>query len=90
MPTRLGPACNKTPGLCTVPPEGWEVALKLHLSGAPQGAAACSPEQLSEELKPSPDAGPGSLVQSGAAGCLAGPAGVEPAAYRLGGGRSIH
>ncbi len=43
-------------------PEGWEVALKLHLSGAPEGAAACNPAQLSEELKPSPDAGPGNLV----------------------------
>ena len=71
-------------------PEGWEVAVKLHLSGAPQGAAACSPGQLSEELKPSSDAGPGNLMQSGAPGRVAGPAGVEPAAYRLGGGRSIH
>ena len=71
-------------------PEGFGIALKLHLFAAPRDATECSPVEPPDRLEPSPDAGSGNLVQSGAAGCVAGPAGVEPATYRLGGGRSIH
>ncbi len=71
-------------------PEGLAVALNLHLSGAPQGATGCSPVQPAQGGKTLEITAERSVVQSGAAGCVAGPAGVEPAAYRLGGGRSIH
>jgi hypothetical protein len=52
-------------------PEGFEAALKLHLSGAPQSASACSPVQQREWLEPSADAALSSLMQSDAAGCMA-------------------
>jgi|GEM_PF-364656 len=52
-------------------PEGFAAALKLHLDGAPQGAAPCSDVQPSEGLERSPDAVSDSVVQSGAAPCVA-------------------
>jgi integrase len=71
-------------------PEGLAAALNLHLSAAPQGATRCSPVQSAEGRKTLEITAERSGVQSGAAGYVAGPAGVEPAACRLGGGRSIH
>ncbi len=52
-------------------PEGFAAALKLHLETAPQDAVASSQMQRAEGLKPRPDAMSGSVVQSGAAGCVA-------------------
>src|SRR5690348_1678721 len=47
-------------------PEGWEAALKLHLSGALSGAATCSPVLSSEGLEPLQDVLSGNVVQSDA------------------------
>jgi len=60
-------------------PEGWEAALKLHLSGAPQGATGYSPVLPSEGLKPLENAAPSNAVQSDGAGFLVEAAGIEPA-----------
>ena len=60
-------------------PEGYEAALKLHLSGALSGAAACSPVQRPEAPDPLLDMTKRSLVQSGAAGGMVEAAGIEPA-----------
>jgi hypothetical protein len=59
--------------------EGFEAALNLHLSGALSGAATCSLAQFSGGLEPRNDEGSGSVVQSGAAGCMVPRAGFEPA-----------
>ncbi len=60
-------------------PEGFEAALKLHLSGAPSDATACSLVQSAEVLEAAPDLAFSHLVQSGAAGCVVEAAGIEPA-----------
>ena len=58
-------------------PEGWKVALKLHLCGAPQGAVACSPTQSGEASKPLENQENCNVVQSDAAGCMVPPARFE-------------
>jgi integrase-like protein len=60
-------------------PEGFEVALKLHLDALLRDATPCRPVQPEEWLEPSPGAVPGSVVQSDAARCLVPRAGFEPA-----------
>ena len=52
-------------------PEGFAVALKLHLDTALSGAAPRSPAQCAERSESSPDAVSDSVVQSGATGCVA-------------------
>jgi integrase len=47
-------------------PEGYEAALKLHLSGAPKGAAGCSPVLRSEGAKPLENTASSNAVQLGA------------------------
>jgi len=58
-------------------PEGFAAALKLHLSGAPQGAATCSPTQPGEARNPLENQENRNVVQSGAAGCVVPPARFE-------------
>ena len=60
-------------------PEGWEAALKLHLSGAPQGATGCSPVLPSEGPKSLENAASSNAMQSDVAGFLVEAAGIEPA-----------
>jgi integrase-like protein len=69
-------------------PEGFAAALNLHLSGAPQGAARCSPVQPPEVLDPLINMTGRSLVQSGATGELAGAEGLEPPTTGFGDRRS--
>jgi integrase len=54
-------------------PEGWEAALKLHLSGALQGATGCSPVLPSEGPKPLENAASSSAEQSDVARFLVDP-----------------
>ncbi len=58
-------------------PKGLAAALKLHLSGAPQGAAACSPTQVEGARNPLENQENCNVVQSGAAGCVVPPARFE-------------
>ena len=58
-------------------PKGLAAALNLHLSGAPQGAAACSPPQSREARKPLENQENCDAVQSGVAGCVVPPARFE-------------
>ena len=60
-------------------PEGAVAALNLHLQGALSGATAGHAVQRPEGLKPRIDAASSDLMQSGAAGCMVGGAGFEPA-----------
>ena len=60
-------------------PEGYEAALKLHLSAAPEGAAGCSPVLPSGGPKPMENAASSNAMQSGAEGFLVEAAGIEPA-----------
>ncbi len=59
-------------------PEGWETALNLHLFGAPKGANRCSPLQRSKGRKSNKIKAQRDVVQSGAAGWMAGGGGFEP------------
>ena len=59
-------------------PEGWEVALKLHLDGAPEETAGCSPVRSAEATEPLGNRAESALVQSGAAGAVVGARGLEP------------
>ena len=61
-------------------PQGAAPALKLHSYTAPSASTAGHAVQWSEGLKPNIDAAPSDVVQSGAAGCVVGGAGFEPAA----------
>ena len=61
-------------------PQGATAALKLHSYGALPAATTSNAVQWPEWLKASSDADPDNLVQSGAAGCVVGGAGLEPAA----------
>ena len=58
-------------------PEGFAAALNLHLSGAPQGAAACNLVQSGEARNPLENQENCNVVQSGAAGCMVPPARFE-------------
>jgi integrase len=60
-------------------PEGSLAALKMHLSGAPEGATGCSPVLPSEGPKPLRNAASSNDVQSDVAGFLVEAAGIEPA-----------
>jgi hypothetical protein len=64
-------------------PEGFDTALKLHLSAALFGEIAGHAVQSPEERNPKADAAPSDLVQSGAAGFVVGRAGLEPATLGL-------
>ena len=58
-------------------PKGLAAALKLHLSGAPQRAATCSPTQSGEARNPLENRENCDVAQSGAAGCMVPPARFE-------------
>jgi hypothetical protein len=58
-------------------PEGWDAALKLHLYGAPHGAAARSPAQPAGPRKPLENKENRNVVQSDAAGYVVPPARFE-------------
>ena len=60
-------------------PEGAVAALNLHLQGALSAATGGHAVQRPEGLKPRIDAASSDLGQSGAAGCMVGGAGFEPA-----------
>ncbi len=60
-------------------PEGTVAALNLHLYGALSDVTTGHGVQWVVGLKPNNDAAPSNLVQSGAAGCMVGGAGFEPA-----------
>lgn len=60
-------------------PEGFTVALNLHLSGAPQCAAPCRPVQPSEGPEPASDVPSRHSAQSDATGRVVPRAGFEPA-----------
>ncbi len=60
-------------------PQGAVAALKLHSYSALQAATAGHAVQSADCLKASNDADSDNLVQSGAAGCVVGGAGFEPA-----------
>lgn len=61
-------------------PQGATAALKLHSDGALPAVIAGHAVQSPEWLRANNDAGSGNLLQSGAAGCMVGGAGLEPAA----------
>lgn len=58
-------------------PEGLAAALKMHLSGAPQGAAACNARQSGEARNHVEFQENCNVVQSDAAGCVVPPARFE-------------
>ncbi len=64
-------------------PEGLDAALKVRLSAALSGEIAGHVVQSSEERKPKTDATSSDPVHSGAAGCVVGRAGLEPATLGL-------
>ena len=64
-------------------PEGLDVALNLHLSGALSDEISGHAVQSSEERKPNSDAAPSDLVQSGGEDGVVGRAGLEPATLGL-------
>jgi Phage integrase family len=59
-------------------PEGWDVALKMHLDGAPEEASGCNPMQSAEATEPLENKNESNLVQSGATGGMVGARGLEP------------
>jgi integrase len=59
-------------------PEGWDVALKMHLDGAPEEASGCNPMESAEATEPLENKNESSLVQSGATGGMVGARGLEP------------
>ena len=60
-------------------PEGFEAALKLHMSGVPSGASARTPVQRSEPLESLINMTECNIVQTGATGDMVEAAGIEPA-----------
>ena len=64
-------------------PEGWEAALKLHLSGALCDAAPCSPVLPSEGRESLQDVTSGSALLSGATGGMVAAEGFEPPTPRV-------